>query len=280
MSINLDVVVPLVAQNVSLIPPPPTPEQFKSIVSHKCVAFQPRRYFAQAWFFCKLNFCRLVLASVFVCFLYAVPLLGLSEIWTWRGYDSDSLERTKDFLTQIMNYILVFPLMTGFFFAIFEAMRNQAYVRAFDMIQVFKCGYYVKNVFLGFILQLLFTAGFLPGILLAVPTAFAPLMHVEHCCLGVCKSIWYSFKLWKHHYCSMTGFFFLIVLIQLFPAALAYFSTSILYVGLLVTIPYGFVSMAFCYNHVVGVNGLPVFVSSNAPCLGANCHLHPLEFAE
>lgn len=289
-------------QTVGLIPYPPTATQLRVLVNTKRVSLHRWQYIRDAWSYSKHNACIMMKITFVVMFLYYIPVWGVSKLLEATDseaessfsdfressfgdsaessvtsnmvvanvYDYDDQTSLQDFMTRLIQAVILFPLMVGTYSAVFTSMRTQSYLRVSNIFHVFNWSYYFKVTLLGFIYQLLIATGV--AVIFFPLLTFAPLLHVEHPQIGACRSLWFSCKLYTRYCCSMSLFLFQLLCLQ--------FLGMISIVGIFLVGPFTMVATAFCYNHILGVNGLPVFVPANAPCMAPGSTRHPLEFAQ
>jgi hypothetical protein len=148
------------------------------------------------------------------------------------------------------------PAFAGMFVAVFNAMRTNGPIRYKDFFSCFCCRYYCRLIPLSVTLKVvtgLLSILIVPAIWFGFATIFAVPLHREHRFLGTCKSIRASIKVVHRYFCKILGFLILNGLLQL----LGFFLFGI---GLLVTIPLSFVALCYCYNDLIGVNGMPMLL--------------------
>jgi len=156
----------------------------------------------------------------------------------------------------LLAILIGMPAMAGMFVAVFNAMRMNGPIRYKDFFSCFCCRYYCRLIPLSVTLKVvtgLLSMLIVPAIWFGFATIFAVPLHREHRFLGTCKSIRASMKIVHRYFCKMLGFLILNGLLQL----LGFFLFGI---GLLVTIPLSFVALCYCYNDLIGVNGMPMLL--------------------
>jgi len=155
------------------------------------------------------------------------------------------------------------PILGGFYLAVFNAIKNNSTIRFRDFFGCFCCKYYCKLLGLSLVLRVLqavlYLLLILPGVWWSLATMFAIPVHKEHPFLGVCGSIRISMLVVHRHFCRMICFLLLLALMQIG-------GFLCLIVGLLYTIPLGFVALCYCYHDLIGiVPVVPVAVPVDTP---------------
>jgi len=156
------------------------------------------------------------------------------------------------------SILIGIPAVAGMFVAVFNAMRTNGPIRYKDFFSCFCCRYYCRLIPLSVTLKVLtalLSFLILPAIWFSFASMFAIPLHREHRFLGTCKSIRASMKVVHRYFCKMLGFLILNGLLQV----LGFFLFGI---GLLWTIPLSFVALCYCYNDLIGVNGMPMLLDA------------------
>jgi len=165
----------------------------------------------------------------------------------------------------LVGILIAMPALAGIFAAVFNAMRTNAPIRYKDFFSGFCCRYYCRLIPLSLTLKLLtgiLSILIIPGLWFAFVTIFAVPLHREHKFLGTCRSICVSIKIVHRYFCRMLLFLILNGLLQVLGLFL-------FGVGLLVTIPLSLVALCYCYNDLIGVNGMPmILVAQPLPGIG------------
>jgi len=159
-------------------------------------------------------------------------------------------------LLAMLAIFIAMPALAGMFVAVFNAMRTNGPIRYKDFFSCFCCRYWCRLIPLSITLKLvggILSILIIPGIWFAFVTIFAVPLHREHKFLGTCKSIRVSMKIVHRYFCNLLGFIILNGLLQV----LGFFAFG---VGLLITVPLSFVALCYCYNDLIGVNGMPIIV--------------------
>jgi len=169
--------------------------------------------------------------------------------------------------------ILGYVVASGWYFAVFRALRTNARFRWADV-----CSGMGSNVLHTLWMAVCMTivtilGGVVPfvGIWLSFATSLIVPLHRDHSHLGFWSALKYSVILTHRYFCSMLGFYILCVL-MLIPAA-------VLPPVLFFTVPITQLAMVFLYHHLVGINGVNVLVNRNAPCIAADAVNFPLRHA-
>jgi uncharacterized membrane protein len=154
-------------------------------------------------------------------------------------------------------------MLAGFYTALFNAMRSNAYMVWADFFSVYRdCAYFGKLACLAALHTLLSALLFLlliPGILFVIFTSIAIPLHKEQG-LDAKGAITTSYAIIRRYCCSVFGF--------LICAALINFVGAIcLGVGLFVTIPVTLLASSYMYHHLAVVNGVTILVNRNAPSM-------------
>jgi len=253
---------------VLVTPPPPTHDEYKTTIMNRNVEFNISKYVREGWMFFKYNFCQFfgiglffVLVSIAfdVAFVYTVG----RHHWNDRGeYAYDWNVRNALISAGFLAFrglLFTFPLFASMYKAVFNAMRNNTKIRFLDFFSCYTCPYWFRLMGLGTVMvivsviPLFFWLFGIVAFYFLLVTVFAIPMHVEHSFIGLWTSLYYSFKVFHRYWCSMLAFLFLLAVMQVL--GLLCFG-----VGLFVTIPVGFLSLCYCYHHLVGVNGVAVLV--------------------
>jgi len=178
--------------------------------------------------------------------------------------------RCKMFLQMALLFLLTIligmPALAGMFVAVFNAMRTNGPIKYKDFFSCFCCRYYCRLIPLSLTLKVLtgiLSIMIIPGIWFGFVTIFAVPLHREHKFLGTCRSIRVSMKIVHRYFCNMLGFIILNSVLQV--AGFFMFG-----VGLLFTIPLSFVALCYCYNDLIGVNGMPLILSEPLPGIGVS----------
>lgn len=201
--------------------------------------------------------------------------------WGWHDdctdrygeYDRDECEdRERSFLQIlgielfkfVLQVLLFFPLISGFIGAVMKSMRDNTHLRVKDTFMSFKVDYYFRLLPLSITLYvvgvLLFILLIIPGIWWNVATAFALIIHRDHQFSKTSHAIKYSIR--KIHSVCCNFFLFALLL-----AVINIAGFLALGVGALFTIPFSIVASIYCYHHLIGVNGVTVYVPMSAPSL-------------
>jgi len=162
-------------------------------------------------------------------------------------------------LMTLLGILIGMPAVAGMFDAVFNAMRTNGPIRYKDFFSCFCCRYYCRLIPLSIALKVvtgILSILIVPGIWFAFVTIFAIPLHREHRFLGTCKSIRASMKIVHRYFCKMLGFLILNGLLQV----LGFFLFGI---GLLWTVPFSFVALCYCYNDLIGVNGMPMLLGGS-----------------
>jgi len=160
----------------------------------------------------------------------------------------------------VLVVLIAMPAMAGMFVAVFNAMRTNGPIRYKDFFSCFCCRYYCRLIPLSVTLKVLgglLSIFIVPAIWFSFATMFAVPLHREHRFLGTCKSMRASMKIVHRYFCKMLGFVILNCLLQV----LGFFLFG---VGLLFTIPLSFVALCYCYNDLIGVNGMPMLLDEQS----------------
>jgi len=266
-AIPLTVMPPVAAavQPAVYVPTPRTPEELDQVITRR-VEFSGTKYFRDAKHFWKFNWAKLLL----VTFMWGAVFMGahcaINKLTGEHGSNRDWTDqvrfcnRSAVLKMGLLAALCVFvgmPALASAFTAVFNAMKLNAPVRFCDFFSCFCCRYYCRLIPLSIVLKgltfLLSMLLVIPGIWFAIATVFALPLHRQHSFLGTCKSIRYSIVIVNQHFCSMLGFLLLICLLQL--AGFLLFG-----VGLLFTVPYGFLALCYCYNDLIGINEMPMLI--------------------
>jgi hypothetical protein len=279
------------------IPRPLTPEEFDMALERQ-VRFRGCKYFRESKVFFKGNWCKLMTVTVMWALVFMSLGCAIHRMnptyggdGGYGGYyrggyshnypastdpsnppadvpapefvrDSPPAQYTQSkvvlqmALMFLLNILIGMPAVAGMFVAVFNAMRTNGPVRFKDFFSCFCCRYYCRLIPLSVTLKLvtgILSIVIVPAIWFAFATIFALPLHREHRFLGTCKSISVSMKIVHRYFCKMLGFLILNGLLQV----LGFFLFG---VGLLVTIPLSFVALCYCYNDLIGVNGMPMLV--------------------
>jgi len=162
-------------------------------------------------------------------------------------------------LMTLLGVLIGMPAVAGMFVAVFNAMRTNGPIRYKDFFSCFCCRYYCRLIPLSVTLKVvtgILSILIVPAIWFSFVTIFAIPLHREHRFLGTCKSIRASMKIVHRYFCRMLGFLILNGLLQV----LGFFLFG---VGLLCTIPLSFVALCYCYNDLIGVNGMPMLLGGS-----------------
>jgi len=145
-----------------------------------------------------------------------------------------------------------------------KSMRDNTHLKVKDTFMSFSTGYYCKLLplsitmyVIGFVLYLLLI---IPGIWWNIATLFALIIHREHMYSNTRHAIKYSIERVHRDCCSLFGFVIILIVYNLLGALC-------FGIGLLFTIPFTTVAIIYCYHHLVGVNGVTVYVPMSAPSL-------------
>jgi len=165
------------------------------------------------------------------------------------------------------------PVMIGFYAAIFEAMRTNSPCKYRTLLTGYACAkcYFLRVACLSLVMGLLIRVGFMlfiiPGVYFSIVTGFVFPLHVDnrHMKLRSWQAIGLSIRTLSRYCCNWFGFVLLCLLINLLGALC-------LLVGLFVTIPVTVAAHAYCYHHLIGVNGMAVIVPRDAAVAAG----HPL----
>jgi len=267
------------------VPPNPTADELKQTIMNRRVEFNISKYVNEGWTFTKHNLCQffcifviLILVSVAfdVAYLFAIGV----QFWNMMLFSKNPnihldygdlplwYQSPKDILifcafTVARTLLFCFPLMASMYQAVFIAMRNNTKIQFKDFFSCFTCPYWFHLMGMGVLyliangISLVFWPFFIPTFYFTLTSVFALPLHVEHYSfISVFNSLYYSFKIFHRYFCSMLGFLFLLGVLQVL-GALCFI------VGLFVTMPVAFVSLCYCYHHLVGVNGVAVLVPSS-----------------
>jgi len=279
------------------IPPPLTPEEFDVAIERQ-VHFRGCKYFRESKVFFKRNWCKLMTvtlmwALVFMglgCAIHRIAPVHGGYGGHYGGYHmqddtyppSDQMpppsanqyydnvpypaqtgasDHHREVVLQMalaffLSILIGIPAVAGMFVAVFNAMRTNGPIRYKNFFSCFCCRYFCRLIPLSVTLKVLtglLSVFIVPAIWFAFVTIFALPLHREHRFLGTCKSIRASMKVVHRYFCKMLGFLILNGLLQV----LGFFLFGI---GLLWTIPLSFVALCYCYNDVIGVNGMPMLL--------------------
>jgi hypothetical protein len=220
----------------------------------------------------------------------AFPGMGYSDYW----YGSDDIPPFGEwgiggiiFVSFIVSCVFCIfwasHMAVGLFMAVAKAMREQTFLKVCDVFSAFKCNFYWRLLCVSLIISTMVNVGYhifiLPGIYFSMTTGFALMILADNKnTIGMWRSITHSISLSTNLIfkscgacCRWFGFMCLVGLVSIcgiiFPPALLF------------TVPMSFVMSVFAYNHVLGINGLPITIPANSPCLvnpGANPSDHPL----
>jgi len=175
-------------------------------------------------------------------------------------FDHGNLDDNRFFgmvMMVIVNILIANPLVSSAFIAVFAAMRTNTLLKWKDFFSAFHCPYYFALLPLVVMLSMGKFIGFhlfiLPGIFFTLVTAFALPLHGEHRFLTSWKAIRASYKVLKHYFWSFLCFIILLGLLNVL--GMFFFG-----IGLLITAPVSFYALCYCYNHLVGVNGVALLV--------------------
>jgi hypothetical protein len=285
MAVEMTPVGVLAAEFTLVVPPNPTADELKQTIMNRRVDFNISKYVNEGWIFTKHNICQffgigliLVLVSVGIniAYMYAMGF----HFWSWVRDGSEpevyvdyeespfywhSTKRILIFCAFAVGRTLLFgfPIMASLYKAVFNAMRNNTTIQFKDFFSCFTCPYWFHVMGMGVIyliangMTLLFLPFAIPAFYFTLTSMFALPLHVEHYSfIGVWNSLYFSFKVFHRYFCSMLGFLLLLCVLQIL-GALCFI------VGLFVTLPVAFVSLCYCYHHVIGVNGVAVLVPSS-----------------
>jgi len=272
--------VGVAAEFVLVVPPNPNDVELKETIMNRRVEFNISKYVNEGWVFTKHNLCQfigigllmlLVSVAINVAYFFAV---GFRLHWFDKKYDYEYefedpwYMSTKSILIfcafAIARTLLFgFPILASLYKAVFIAMRNNSKILFKDFFSCFTCPYWFHLMGMGvaFLIangaSLLFFPLAIPAFYFSLTSVFAIPLHVEHYSfIGVWNSLYFSFKIFHRYFCSMLGFLLLLCVLQIL-GALCFI------VGLFVTMPVAFVSMCYCYHHLIGVNGVAVLVPSS-----------------
>lgn len=145
------------------------------------------------------------------------------------------------------------PLKASYMIAIFEAMRDDGVVKCKNFFAGYSCPYWCRLLVLMVVMGVMVGLGFrcfiIPGVWFTFAFQFALPLHREKSFLGVFGSLIVSIKITHKYFCSMIGFALLLGLIN--------FVGFLLFgIGLLFTVPWTACTFLYCFNHLVGVNGV------------------------
>jgi len=268
---------------VLVVPPNPSAEELKSTIMNRKVEFNISKYVNEGWVFTKHNLCQFIgigliilLVSIAVNVAY-MAAIGIKFWNTWEkqgeeefyydqyNYFFSSWKRILIFCAFAIARTLFFawPILASMCKAVFIAMRNNTKIRFADFFSCFTCPYWFHLMGMGCIfliangISLVFWPFAIPTLYFSLTSIFAVPFHVEHYSfIGVFNSMYYSFKIFHRYFCSMLGFLLLLGVMQIL-GALCFL------VGLFVTLPIAFVSLCYCFHHLVGVNGVAVLVPTS-----------------
>jgi uncharacterized membrane protein len=157
-----------------------------------------------------------------------------------------------------MSVTLVTPCLSSWYSAVFNAMRTNSHIKFRDFFSAFSSSYYFRLAGLSLVLNLfhvlfsILAILVVPVVWFTVVTVFTVPLHLEHG-LSICKSLRFGAKVAHRHFCSLFGFLICLVLLQ-FVGLFCFF------VGLLVTLPLAHISICYAYHHLIGVNGVTIYV--------------------
>jgi len=264
------------------IPPPLTAEEFELVVQQRQVRFRGCKYFHESRLFYHRNWCKLITVTLMWALVFMSLGCAIHRINPtnrgYGGYDTSDYSPTRTTqespiqqiamqhiqstvvlqmaLMALLSIVIGMPAVAGMFVAVFNAMRTNGPIRFKDFFSCFCCRYYCRLIPLSVSLKLItgvLSILIVPAIWFGFVTIFAVPLHREHRFLGTCMSIRASVKVVSRYFCRMLGFLILNGLLQV----LGFFMFGI---GLLWTIPISFVSLCYCYNDLIGVNGMPILV--------------------
>jgi len=159
----------------------------------------------------------------------------------------------------IETFTLYMPLVAGAWFAVFQSLRYNSRISLGDFYFAFS-NYYPKLVRLTFFMTLLrfilFRMLIIPGLIFCFFTMFALPLHREHN-LRACAAMSLSAKVVKRSWCKLLLFAVICFIINML-------GLMILGLGVFVTVPVTFLAFCYCYQHLVGINGVPVMVPQPA----------------
>jgi hypothetical protein len=252
-----------------MVPPSRTPEQLEFLIANNFVDFRATKYISQAWQFVKLNIWTFVFIQLFWIAVFVV--MGLLGNGMFGNHDFNTNNQghhvvTQErwtlglFIYQLLEYALVTsPMMAGCFAAVFKAMRNNEYLKFSDFFCCFQYPYYKRLLPLSLLLIGFRTLGMVlfvfPGVYFGIVSVFALPLHREHDFLSAWGAIKGSVRISHKQCCQLFGFLLLLGLLQLLGLVM-------LVVGLFVTVPMSLVATCYCYHHLVGINGVPLLITS------------------
>jgi len=247
-------------------PPIPTVEELDAKLMLRNVEFTGERYFHEAWNFVRPNLLFFILSmlmwvaigvAVFFVFIFFLALFGLDR--EEKPHPSMWAALLGHLLGQLVFAIVLgTPIIAGYYNAVFQAMRTNQYLRYRHLFVGWGCPYFVFLAGLTALLfvcrTVLFFALIIPGIWFTVASMFAIPLHLDHANdLGAFRAMRLSCRVVTRHWCRMFALLFCLGLLQIAGALC-------LLVGLFVTMPTAFVTIIYCYHHLIGVNGVPVLV--------------------
>jgi hypothetical protein len=201
----------------------------------------------------------------------SLPMSSMEPVLHGRDMDGNRHEESGmdlwwifELVSFVLSVFISTPLVAGFYNAVFNAMRNNTHMSWKDALATFKCGYTTRVVFLGATLWLVnrffVWIFFWPSLYWQIATMFAIPLHVNNDFAKTGTAITGSCRRVHSQCCNV--FLFVLLLCGMNLLGLLCFG-----VGLFFTIPWSMVSTAYAYHHLVGVNGVTVYVPVNAESL-------------
>jgi len=262
-SVPQNMVLQMPVQYVPITPPAMTAAELEQRVYHHQVEFHSGRYISEAWNFMKHNFCQLlvvlVLQSIILLILQLFNAYVSQRLFPTFCANHNCPQNWKQMLfsfalSSFFSITVYYPMTASLFSMVFNALRSNSVIKISNGFSAFSCPYYPRilrlsaiYLFLGSILYLLFIV---PGIWFSIASAFVIPLHVEHTHVNTKLALKYSIRVILNNFCSFLGFTIILIFLQI----IGFF---FFIVGLLVTIPLAFVSLCYCYHHLVGVNSVP-----------------------